>query len=297
MPLSANPAPRFPTGWRARLASLGERRLPLLPLRRLRDGAPEAEVMAAVRALASVVPMAGNMLLCRTLGRYKLFVDASDVAHGPHLACDGYWKWWVTTFLARNLRPGETVVDGGAAYGYFTLLAADLVGAEGRVVAVEPQARLAGLLVRSLRLNGFEGRVTVADKALVAHPGIGWATFKADPEIPSGGSVASDGASVPATTLDALLPEGADFVKLDLNGGEEAAWAGMQGMLQRRAGLRVLLTFDPARCTAPADWLEAMARRFPLRRVDHDGKARDADPAALLAGGEATLFLAREAPG
>ncbi|WP_135467194.1 FkbM family methyltransferase [Crenalkalicoccus roseus] len=291
-----------PAAWRARLAGFGERRLPLLPLRRLREPGPEAEVQAAVRALATALPMAGGTLLCRALGRYKMLLDAGDAALAPHLALDGFWKWWVTAFLARNIRPGETVVDGGAAYGYFTLLAADLVGPTGRVVAVEPHPRLATLLPRNLRLNGFEGRTERHQAALVGPGGAGRALFAVPPDAPAGGRVVAEEAAgeatqeVPATTLDALLPGGADLVRLDLNGGEEAAWAGMQGMLAARPGLRLLLGFDPARCRAPAAWLEALARRFPLRRLDHDGIARPCEAAALLAGGEATLYLAREAP-
>ncbi|KXZ45788.1 hypothetical protein GPECTOR_50g581 [Gonium pectorale] len=37
-----------------------------------------------------------------------------------------------------SLRPGDTVVDVGANTGLFTLLASELVGAGGRVVALEP---------------------------------------------------------------------------------------------------------------------------------------------------------------
>jgi hypothetical protein len=83
-----------------------------------------------IRALAGGIPMGGGTLLCRSLGRYKMLVDAADHAHAPQLLLDDYWEWWTTAFLARNLRPGETMVDAGASYGYFTLLAADLVGPE-----------------------------------------------------------------------------------------------------------------------------------------------------------------------
>lgn len=41
--------------------------------------------------------------------------------------------------LAELLRPGDVFYDVGANVGYFTIIAARLVGPEGRVVAVEPQ--------------------------------------------------------------------------------------------------------------------------------------------------------------
>ena len=40
-------------------------------------------------------------------------------------------------FLLKNLRPGHTFCDVGAHFGYFTLLASQLVGENGRVIAFE----------------------------------------------------------------------------------------------------------------------------------------------------------------
>jgi FkbM family methyltransferase len=41
-------------------------------------------------------------------------------------------------FLLNTLKPGQHFVDIGAHYGYFSLLAAKLVGNKGKVLAVEP---------------------------------------------------------------------------------------------------------------------------------------------------------------
>jgi FkbM family methyltransferase len=43
----------------------------------------------------------------------------------------------VTSVLQRLLKPGDTFVDVGAHFGYFSLLASQLVGATGHVVAIE----------------------------------------------------------------------------------------------------------------------------------------------------------------
>lgn len=44
----------------------------------------------------------------------------------------------LAAFLIRNLAPGNNFLDIGAHYGYFTLLAAELVGGTGKVRAFEP---------------------------------------------------------------------------------------------------------------------------------------------------------------
>jgi FkbM family methyltransferase len=43
----------------------------------------------------------------------------------------------LTYFIQSCLRPGDTFVDLGANIGYFSLLAAEVVGAAGRVIAIE----------------------------------------------------------------------------------------------------------------------------------------------------------------
>lgn len=56
-------------------------------------------------------------------------------------------------FLNKFLRPGDVFVDVGANIGLFTLIAAERVGPEGKVVAFEPTAKTFGRLVDNVRLN------------------------------------------------------------------------------------------------------------------------------------------------
>jgi len=44
----------------------------------------------------------------------------------------------VTAVVRKLVRPGHTFLDLGANIGYFTLLAASLVGESGKVISVEP---------------------------------------------------------------------------------------------------------------------------------------------------------------
>lgn len=71
-------------------------------------------------------------------------------------------------FLPSFVKKGDTVIDVGAHRGLYTLILASLVGAEGRVHAFEPQARLAARLQRATGSN-----VTVHQVALGASEGTG----------------------------------------------------------------------------------------------------------------------------
>src|SRR4051812_38970298 len=66
----------------------------------------------------------------------------------------GRYEPSLTEVVRRYLRPGGVFVDVGANEGYFSAIAARLVGPTGRVVAVEPQARLRPVLEENFRLNG-----------------------------------------------------------------------------------------------------------------------------------------------
>lgn len=308
------PPPRKPGGDPlASLRRLGEHRLPLVTQRRLRNPGAAPAAQAAIRALAMAVPMRGDaqqgLLLCRVLGRYKMLVSAGDLSHAPHLALDGYWKWWVTAFLARNLAPGQRFVDAGAGYGYFALLAGDLVGPSGSVLAIEANPGLAALLRRNLGLNGLAERTVVEAGALGAVTAGGEPVPLLVPDdspaaarlLPHGtaGRVGSGqqvfGVSA-APPLDALLPDGADWIRLDLNGAEPAVWPGMQGVLERFLGIGLIVSFDPSRLESASAWLACLADRFPLRRIDDDGIARAIRPESVPDRGETTLFLSRRSP-
>src|SRR6187402_1960175 len=100
----------------------------------------------AARRGAQAVNMANGALLCRVLTKYLMFVDPDDLGVTPRLCLDGFWESWVTAAIARALRPGAFCVDVGANHGYYTLLMADAAGPHGRVLALEPNPTLAGLL-------------------------------------------------------------------------------------------------------------------------------------------------------
>ena len=58
-------------------------------------------------------------------------------------------------FMRAYLRPGDVAIDVGANIGWYSLLAAGLVGGDGRVVGVEPNPDNCGLVERSAKDNGF----------------------------------------------------------------------------------------------------------------------------------------------
>lgn len=81
-------------------------------------------------------------------------------------------KTWLTkepgtvAWLRAQLRSGDVFYDVGANVGVYTLLAAEIVGPTGQVIAFEPHLFTAGTLIRNVQANGFTDRVQVITSAL-----------------------------------------------------------------------------------------------------------------------------------
>jgi FkbM family methyltransferase len=275
----------------------------LLELKDLRAAASRRVREAAIRSRCQSVPLDPHTVLCRVLGRYKFLVDSRDLGLSPHLMLDGYWESWCTEFMLRRIRRGQVAWDIGANLGYYAVMMADLVGPEGRVLALEPNPRLATLCARSLALNGFWHNAEV-QRIAAAEVSDATLNFRATISDPKNGrlvdAVLPDAAArdedvldfaVKAMRLDDLAQGPVDFVKIDVEGAEEQVWAGMQGLLDRSPAITVLMEFNALRCRAAGAMLDEAAARFPLRELALNGKVVSITPADILPRREDTLLV------
>jgi FkbM family methyltransferase len=276
----------------------------LLTLDDLRSGQPRDQIEAAMRARCQTVTLDQHTILCRILGRYKMFVDSRDVGLAPHLMLDGYWEMWCTEFMLHRIRPGQVAWDVGANLGYYALLMAELVGGSGRVLALEPNPRLAQLCERSLALNGHWGSAEVRRLA-AADRSDATLRFRAAISDPKNGRLLPEGhpaarpeeeedtleVAVRTARLDDLAEGPVDFIKIDVEGAEEQVWAGMQGVLDRSPGITVLMEFNALRCRDAAGTLAAIADRFALRELHYDALVRPVTIAEILPRREDTLLV------
>ncbi len=248
------------------------------------------------------VSLGNGTILCLVLGRYKFYADANDIGITPHLALEGFWESWITIALARILEPGFFCVDVGANQGYYTLLMADAVGPTGRVLAVEPNARLTGFLTKSLQVNGFQQRVTVLAKALFNTPS-GSMTLVVPPNQPLNATIrrepspSDETIEVEVTTMDdavAAWPR-VDVMKIDAEGAEEGIFQGMRKTIERSPGLTIVMEVNPVRYEDPSGFIASIrSAGFPLRKVDYDGSIQPISEKEILdSPDDSMLYLRR----
>jgi FkbM family methyltransferase len=142
------------------------------------------------------------------------------------------------------VRPGDTVVDIGANFGIYTAALSNCVGAEGKVISIEPVPQTYDLLASNIRKLGLKN-VEGFNMAISSRDGSAWMEI---PRFASGGenfyeariipdqtAAEVQTVEVPARTLDSLLeryPE-IDFIKCDVEGHEAECLRGAEQLLER----------------------------------------------------------------
>jgi FkbM family methyltransferase len=176
------------------------------------------------------------------LGGFTMYVRPYDFAVGAVILAKGAWEPQVTREMRPLLRPGAVFVDVGANIGYFTLLAASLVGDRGQVVAFEPNPENRALLERSIQENGFTNTnlhpyaVDEVARTLQLYPTeasslslvLAECSSHAVPEK-------TQPRTVQTVVLDDFLAglDRLDIVKIDTDGAEPRVLRGMRGLIEK----------------------------------------------------------------
>lgn len=262
-------------------------------------GLTREEAETAIRSRVQTVYLGEKRVLSRVLGHPKLYLSTDDVGFAGHVMLDGYWEIWLTLFLARLVKPGMTVVDVGANFGYYTVLFGAAVGSSGRVVAVEPTPSTAQLLALSIQLNGHTRR-TALHKVALGRSAAGDAHIFVPPNEPKNARVVpAAGANtikVKATNLDTLLKgyDRVDLVKIDAEGAEADIVSGMEAVIAERRPA-VVLEFNAGRYPDAKAFLSKLRTLFKrVRILRFDGSLVAATDEELLDPGnreDAMLFL------
>lgn len=140
-------------------------------------------------------------------------------------------------FLADNVRPGDTVVDGGANRGNFALFASNVVGSAGEVMCYEPNPQCLKTLRGDIEANGIRN--------ITVHPvGLGSSEGEMSlsvPAINAGEGTLGRSAYETARVILVKIEQGdktlaqktPNLIKLDVEGFECKALAGLERTIVR----------------------------------------------------------------
>jgi FkbM family methyltransferase len=218
--------------------------------------------------------MGDHLLLCKILGRYKIYVDSRDIGIASNLIMDGYWEPWVTKFIVHNVKPGDVCIDAGAHFGYYSLLLAELCGKSGKTIAIEPNAHLSKLLSFTNVLNDHQ--------FINVHKGLsnekGEVTLTVPLHFWGGGTIRKEKVddhvttqTVQVETLDNLLEElkfsRVDFIKMDCEGVEPLIFFGMEKTLKNNPDLKMVMEYSPFMYKDAKTFTQFLFSRFSVGEI------------------------------
>lgn len=139
---------------------------------------------------------------------------------------------------------GDIVVDVGAAFGFYTIMSSTKVGEHGKVVAIEPQPDIFGMLNRNINLNKLANVITlnyaISSKTSTLRL---YSTYSTIPE--RAGQSLESYIEVSADTLDNLLGQldihEVNWIKVDVEGAELEVLKGAVGILSKSREISILV--------------------------------------------------------
>lgn len=178
----------------------------------------------------------------------KFYIDKLDGTISQELILSHKWEEYQTVLFKQNIKKGDIVIDIGAHIGYYTLIAASIVGKKGKVYAFEPDLKNFSILMQNIKVNKYKNIIPI-NKAvtekntklnLFINP-----TNTGDHRIYEPKDKRKT-IEIDAVTLDSMLKnEKIDLIKMDIQGSEILALKGAPYVLANNKALKIITEFWP----------------------------------------------------
>jgi FkbM family methyltransferase len=198
----------------------------------------------------------GNYLYTNFKPRYvkirdfTLYLNPKDRVLSDILIKNHIWESFETKIFLKTVKNGNVVLDIGANVGYYTLIASKKVGKKGKVYAFEPDEDNFRILEKNVQVNKCNNVVlvkkAVADKTgqinLYLNP-----VNTGDHRIYKSIEV-REILRIQSVKLDDYFKgkeNSIDVIKMDIQGAEGKAIAGMEEIFKKNSRLEIITEFWP----------------------------------------------------
>ena len=238
------------------------------------------ETMRAEFKHRKVIPLSESELAVQTVNGFWLVVPSWNLDVAVGIIRDGQIEPWTNRIMLENLSAGDKVINVGANFGYYAALAAQRVGPQGEVHAVEANPVVFPFLVKSSFWSGFPNIVRAYNFAAVGYDNNDEKMiFAFDPQFIGGGNLFSRGKTevnyreniwndtniesvldehrkfiprglytdveVHGKTLDSIFSGDIDLILIDAEGAECFVVDGARNMIASSPNLKMILEWDP----------------------------------------------------
>jgi FkbM family methyltransferase len=150
-----------------------------------------------------------------------------------------------------NIKEGDVVLDIGANIGYYTLLAAKIVGKEGKVFAFEPEEKNFFQLKENVRINNYQNVILIKKAVSEKNGKLKFYLHEGDATMHSffSENKSTKWIEVETVSLDNFFKGKKikiDFIKMDIEGAEFLALQGMKRILKESPKMKMMVEFNPS---------------------------------------------------
>jgi FkbM family methyltransferase len=227
------------------------------------------------------VQLSDNEILAKIFTGAKVYLDPRDVGLVPHLILDGDWERDITQAWLSVLKPGDTILDIGANFGYFSVLAAQQTQRDCNLVMFEANPELIPYIEKTVSVNSFDKCSHLVNAAVSDAKGklilnvledfIASSSVHDINELNQYGHNANKlkvarSVEVPAVTVDDYCSENnvstIDVIKMDIEGFEDRAYAGMRKTIKISPRATMFIEFTKDGYKAPKKFYDQMLKDF-----------------------------------
>lgn len=239
-----------------------------------------------------ILPISEREIVAKLFNGLKIYLDPRDLSVAVHMAMDGIWEHSITKAWMGAVWPGSTVFDVGANFGYFGVLAAQRLNSQpSRVVMFEPNPNLLPYINKTLSANWLRQHAKVEHLGVAEKSGeveltilkdyIGCSSLhslehlddylhdRMDLEV-------AEKVLVKTTTIDEYCDKNGiktiDLMKVDVEGYEANAYAGMRAVVKRSPDMVLFLEFTRESYDDPKAFFDLMVGDFGyVHTINEDG--------------------------
>jgi FkbM family methyltransferase len=221
-------------------------------------------------------------ILTKIFSGIKMYLDPRDLSVAPHIALDGIWEQQVTRAWLAVLNKNDTVLDIGANFGYFGLLAGQFANREkSKIVLFEANKNLIPYIDKSVSINWLSQQIKVENLAVSDQNGevqlnvlkdfIGSSSLQSVEELDSYlhdrvHFELAEKQTIRSTTIDSYCKTNniseLNLIKMDIEGHEEKAYKGMRKVLSNSKNVTLFLEFTKLSYENPKKFYDTMLKDF-----------------------------------
>lgn len=240
---------------------------------------------------SGTIVLSEKEMITKLFNGHKIVLDPNDIGVATHIALDSIWEPPITKAWLSIVGENQVIFDIGANFGYYGMLAAKLKNRDSpKVYFFEPNPHLIFYINKTLSINWLHEQSIVENLAISDHKGR--LEFNILKDYISSSSLHSleylnsyvhnkmhiesnETIKVNTTSLDDYCLENnlptVDVIKMDIEGYEEKAYAGMSRIVQSSPNLTLFIEFTPNGYNNPKNFYNQMLNDFGnLYMIDSD---------------------------